>query len=263
MEHKLLSSALPELAMTGDHIGDEEGEVAALCDAVLGVIADIQALVVRDAPIGSRWTARHALGAQYLESPGDVHCPFVGGQDADTAAVEEFLTGHPHKPEPDRVLMTVLLTDVVCSTEHAAELGDRRWRKLLDAHDRACERELGRFGGQQIKHTGDGLFAAFSGPARAIRCALAIREALRDYGLEIRASIHAGECERRGRDLSGIAVHIAARIMALAEAGDVVVSRTVADLIAGSQIRLADCGEHELRGVRGSWRVYRVEVTHP
>jgi class 3 adenylate cyclase len=182
---------------------------------------------------------------------------------ANVAVVEEFRIAHTHQPEPDRVLVTVLFTDVVRSTERAAELGDRRWCELLDAHDRACERELDRFGGQQIKHTGDGLFAAFSRPARAIGCAIAIRDALRNHGLEIRASIHAGECERRGQDLSGIAVHIAARIMALAEAGDVVVSRTVADLIVGSQIGLADCGEHALRGVPGNWRVYRVEVTHP
>ncbi len=172
-----------------------------------------------------------------------------------------FPTGYAHASEAGRVLATVLFTDLVGSTERVAQLGDRRWRDLLDAHDTTCERELARFGGEGIKHTGDGLMAAFSSPARAIHCALTIRDSLREKGLEIRAGIHTGECERRGDDLSGIAVHIAARVMALAEAGDVVVSRTVADLIAGSEIGLGDCGEHALRGVPGSWRVYRVRVT--
>lgn len=207
----------------------------------------------------ARWIAEQIPDAQYLELCGEDHFPNLGDQDAVIAAVERFLTGRVREPEPDRVLQSVLLTDLVGSTERAARLGDERWRELLDVHDRVCERELERFAGRRVKHTGDGLLAAFDGPARAIACALAIREALRAEGLEIRAGVHTGECERRGQDLSGIAVHIAARIQALAQPGEVLVSRTVADLIAGSQIKLADRGEHKLRGVSGGWRVHRVE----
>lgn len=211
----------------------------------------------------ARWIAQQIPGAEYIELPGEDHFPNLGDRDAVIGAVERFLTGHAHQPEPDRVLQTVLFTDLVRSTERAAALGDRRWRDVLDLHDRVCQQQLERHGGRKVKHTGDGLLATLDGPARGIRCAVAIRDELRAHGLEIRAGLHTGECERRGHDISGIAVHIAARIQALAQPGEVLVSRTVADLIAGSQIELADRGEHDLRGVPGSWRVHRVEAVHP
>jgi class 3 adenylate cyclase len=204
----------------------------------------------------ARWMAAQIPGAEYIELPGEDHFPFVGDQDALVAAIERFLTGQTHEPPPERVLATVLFTDLVSSTERLTTLGDRRWREVLDAHDTACERELERFGGRRIKSTGDGLLAVFDGPARAIRCAGAILQALDGLGLHARAGLHTGECDRRGDDISGIAVNIAARITTLADPGEVLVSRTVNDLIAGSQIALVDRGEHELRGVPGSWRLF-------
>jgi pimeloyl-ACP methyl ester carboxylesterase len=207
----------------------------------------------------ARWIATQIPDAEYVELPGEDHYPFVGDRAAIVAAVERFLTGRTHPAQPDRVLATVLFTDLVSSTQRAAALGDRRWRELLDAHDSACAREIERFGGRWIEHTGDGVYAAFDGPARGIGCAVAIREALRGQGLEVRAGLHTGECERRGERLSGIAVHTAARVQGLAQPGEVLVSRTVSDLIAGSETVLVDRGEHELRGVPGAWRVYRVD----
>jgi DNA-binding SARP family transcriptional activator/class 3 adenylate cyclase len=206
----------------------------------------------------ARWIAAQIPDAEYLELAGEDHFPYLGDQDVVVTAIERFLARHTHAPPPDRLLATVLFTDIVSSTERRTTLGDRRWRELLEARDSVCERELGRFGGRRLEKTGDRMFAIFDGPARAIRCATAILQALRGLGLDVRAGLHTGECDRRGEDISGIAVDIAARITALAEPGELLVSRTVSDLIAGSQIALIDRGEHEFREVAAPWRVYSV-----
>jgi class 3 adenylate cyclase len=174
--------------------------------------------------------------------------------------VEEFLTGHRPAPNPDRILTTVLFTDIVNSTRRAADLGDQRWRDVLDHHDEVMRHQLDRFRGTEIKTTGDGFLAAFDGPARAVHCAVAASEAVRPIGLELRAGVHTGECVQRGTDLGGIGVHIGARVAALAEPNQVLVSRTVTDLVAGSGLEFADCGEHELKGVPGVWHLFAVEV---
>jgi class 3 adenylate cyclase len=157
------------------------------------------------------------------------------------------------------VLATVLFTDIVGSTERASELGDRRWRELLDAHDRSVRREITRFQGREIKATGDGFLAAFDGPARAIRCARAVTSAAAQLGLGVRSGLHTGECEVRGEDLAGLAVHIGSRVASLAHPGEVLVSGTVKDLVVGAGIEFADRGEHALKGVPGSWRLFAVE----
>ena len=174
--------------------------------------------------------------------------------------IEEFLTGARHQPAGDRYLATVLFADIVGSTAQAVALGDQRWRERLDLHDRAVERQLVRFGGRLIKTIGDGTLAAFDGPARAIHCGMAIRDALRQLGLEVRVGVHTGEVERRGDDVAGIAVHLAQRVQGLAQPGQILVSRTVVDLVVGSGIEFADQGEHELRGVPGMWRLFAVKV---
>jgi class 3 adenylate cyclase len=208
-----------------------------------------------------RYLADHIPGARWAELPGDFH---VGGQpganDDLLGEVEEFLTGaRVHaQPEADRVLATLLFTDIVGSTERAAALGDRRWRDLLNAHDAAVRRELVRARGREIKTTGDGFLAAFDGPARAIRCAQAIGAAATKLGLAVRAGVHTGECEVRGDDLAGIALHIGARLAALAEPGEILATGTVRDLVVGSGIAFADRGEQTLRGVPGVWRVFAV-----
>jgi class 3 adenylate cyclase len=195
--------------------------------------------------------------ARLVEVPGD-HLPFFAGADAVAAEIQEFLTGERDEVEPDRVLATVMFTDIVGSTERAAEVGDRRWHDLLDAHDAAVRRELSRFRGREINTTGDGFIASFDGPARAIHCAAAITKAVRDVGVDVRAGLHTGECEVRGDDLGGLAVHIAARVATLAAPGGVLVSGTVKDLVAGSGIQFEDRGEHELKGVPGTWRLFSV-----
>ena len=164
----------------------------------------------------------------------------------------------PAANEPDRVLSTVMFTDIVSSTERAAEMGDARWRELLDRHDAVVRQNLARHGGREVKTTGDGFLALFDGPARAIRCAVGIRDELRTMGIEVRAGIHAGEVELRGDDVGGIAVHIGARVASLGEAGDVMVSSTVKDLATGSGISLVDRGEHTLKGVPDRWRLFAV-----
>jgi class 3 adenylate cyclase len=156
------------------------------------------------------------------------------------------------------MLATVLFTDIVGSTEQASSQGDRSWRTVLENHDRAVERQLNRYGGQLVKNTGDGVMAVFDGPARAVQCAGAIREALQQIGLQIRAGIHTGEIERRGADIAGIAVHIAQRVQASAAPGQIRVSRTVVDLVAGSDLAFEDQGEHELKGVSGAWKLFSV-----
>jgi class 3 adenylate cyclase len=183
----------------------------------------------------------------------------VGDAEALLGEIEEFLTGTRAATETDRVLTTVLFTDIVDSTTRAASLGDRRWRELLDSHDAGVRRELARARGREIKTTGDGFVAAFDGPARAIRCALAISAGARQLGLDVRAGLHTGECEVRGDDLAGIAVHIGARVAEAASPTEVLVSGTVKDLVAGSGLRFVDRGTHSLHGVPGEWRLFAVE----
>ena len=209
---------------------------------------------------GGRYVADHIPDARFIELEGDDHWPWVHDPDEVCDHVEEFLTGRRTAPEPDRVLATVLFTDIVGSTERASELGDKRWRELLDAHDDATRAELSRFSGREVKTTGDGVLATFDGPARGIRCARAVSEAARRLGLEIRAGLHTGECELRNGDLGGIAVHIGARVMSEARAGEIVVSSTVKDLTVGSDIEFEDRGVHQLKGVPGDWRLFSVAV---
>jgi class 3 adenylate cyclase len=208
--------------------------------------------------VHGRYVAEHIPGARFIVLPGRDHWFFTDDADAILDHVEEFVTGVAPLDVSDRALATVLFTDIVGSTEHAARLGDRQWAKLLDEHDAVAGRVLDRFRGQKVNPTGDGMVATFDGPARAVRCAQAIRDGLRPLGIDVRAGLHTGEIERRGSDIGGIAVHIGARVSALAGPGEVLVSRTVTDLVAGSGIDFEDRGEHELKGVPGTWRVYAV-----
>ena len=170
--------------------------------------------------------------------------------------IEELITGVRHRPEPDRVLATVMFTDIVGSTESASKQGDRQWRELLNNFYAAVRKELAAFRGREVNTTGDGLLATFDGPARAIRCAGSIRERVRPLGLQVRTGLHTGECELIGNDVAGIAVHIGARVAATASPGEVLVSGTVKDLVAGSGLRFADRGTHSLKGVPGEWHLY-------
>ncbi len=203
-----------------------------------------------------RYLAQHIAHASYRELDGDDHMVFAGDTDTLLDEIEEFLTGVRPPATTDRVLVTVLFTDIVGSSERATDLGDERWRELLDAHDAVVRSQLARFRGREVNTTGDGFVATFDGPARAIRCAAEIVAALRPLGVEIRAGAHTGEVELRGDDIGGVAVHIAARVMSLAGPGEILVSRTVTDLVAGSGIHFEDRGESELRGIPGSWRVF-------
>ena len=207
---------------------------------------------------GARYLAERIRDARLIELPGDDHLPFVGDQGAILDEIEEFLTGVRRQPAIDRILATVLFTDIVGSTERAVKLGDREWRDLLDTHHAVVRRELGHWRGLEVDTAGDGFLATFDGPGRAIRCACAIRDAVRRIGLEVRAGVHTGECEVHGDTVAGIAVHVGARVSALASAGEVLVSSTVRDLVAGSGIEFDDRGEHELKGVPGRWRLYSV-----
>jgi pimeloyl-ACP methyl ester carboxylesterase len=208
-----------------------------------------------------RFLAKHIPRAKYVELPGEDH--LLQAFDPETLdrlidEIEEFITGARSGPEPDRVLLTVLFTDIVGSTERAAAIGDRRWRELLDGYLGVARRELERLRGREVDVAGDGLFAVFDGPARAIRCAGAIRDAVPALGLEVRAGLHTGECELAGSKVSGIAVHTGARIVAAARPQEVLVSQTVRDLVAGSGIRFDDRGSHVLKGVPGEWRLFAV-----
>ncbi len=194
--------------------------------------------------------------ARLVELDGVDHWPSVGDIKSITGEIEEFLTGERHEDIPDRVLATVLFTDIVDSTRHAAELGDRRWRDLLERHDEVTRSEVARFQGRVVKHTGDGVLATFDGPTRGLRCATALAERLPELGIDIRSGLHTGECEIRGDDIGGIAVHIGARIAALARAGEVLASGTVKDLVNGSGIAFQDRGLHSLKGVPGEWRLF-------
>ena len=203
-----------------------------------------------------RYLAARIPGARFVELAGDDHVPFVE-PDQVLDEVEEFLTGVRPAPVSDRVLATVLFTDLVGSTERATELGDAAWAALLAEHNGVMRRELARFEGEEIDTAGDGFFALFDGPARAIRCGLALRRALGELGLGVRAGVHTGEIERpRGDKPRGIAVHVGARIMSLGQAGDVLVSATTHDLVAGSGLEFEDRGEHVLKGVEGARRVF-------
>jgi class 3 adenylate cyclase len=206
-----------------------------------------------------RYVAERIPGSTFVELPGADHLMWTGDTDALLDEVEGFLTGVRRGPDPDRVLATVLFTDVVGSTETATRVGDRAWRSLLERHHQVVRRALARWRGREIDTAGDGFLATFDGPARAIRCAVAATEGIRELGLQIRAGLHTGEVEIAGGDVRGIAVHIGSRVAGLAGPGEVLVSRTVADLVAGSGIVLAERGEHELKGVSGTWLVYAVE----
>jgi class 3 adenylate cyclase len=195
-------------------------------------------------------------GAKYVELPGVDHMPWAGDAESVLGEVEEFLTGARSTPEPDRVLATVMFTDIVGSTERATELGDTRWRELLAEHQGSVRQELARFRGREVKALGDGYLATFDGPARAIRCGQAIADAARSSGLEVRIGLHSGEVEVIDDDVGGIAVHIAARVGALAGAGEVLVSSTVRDLVAGSGIGFEDRGARPLKGIPDEWRLF-------
>lgn len=218
-----------------------------------------------DEPIeAARWMAAQIPGAQFREAPGHIHMPYFGDSDFLLQEIEDFLTGiHAAggwaPPEPERVLATVLFTDVVDSTEKAIEMGDRRWRDVLQQHHALVRQQLARFRGRELDTAGDGFFAAFDGPARAIHCACAIAEAVHTLGLEVRAGLHTGECEAIDEKVGGIAVHIGARVAAQARPGEVLVSSTVRDLVAGSGIVFQDRGTATLKGIDEAWRLYAVE----
>jgi class 3 adenylate cyclase len=203
-----------------------------------------------------RWLAEHLPDARLVELPGEDHNPWYQDADITIGEIQKFLTGTRGSVEAERTLATVLFTDVVDSTRTAAELGDERWRQLLERHHRIVREAIVGFGGREVKSIGDGFMATFDGPARAIRCARAIVESSADAGLRVRAGVHTGECEVMGDDIGGIAVHIAARVSALAEPSEVLVSRTVKDLVAGSGIDFADRGTHTLKGVPDTWQLY-------
>jgi class 3 adenylate cyclase len=205
-----------------------------------------------------RYLAAHIPDARYVEIDTADHVPWAS--DADFAGeIEEFLTGARQTAPSDRLLATVLFSDIVGSTEQASALGDRAWRERLEQHDRAIDRQLGRFGGHLVKRMGDGILATFDGPARAVQCASAIRGAVLQLGLDVRIGVHAGEIELRDDDVAGIAVHLAQRVQSMAQPGEILVSRTVVDLVVGSDLRFDDRGEHEVRGMPGRWRLFAVE----
>jgi len=209
-------------------------------------------------PAHGRFIADHIVGARFVELPGADVVPYAGDGDGLVDEIQEFVTGDRYQPGADRLLATILFTDITESTATAAQMGDRRWSQVLADHDVLVRRQLGRFGGRLVKDTGDGMLATFDSPARAIRCALAIRDGAGHLGLQIRAGLHAGEVERRGEDVGGIAVHVAARIMAAADGGEVLTSGTVVDLVEGAGVTFADRGEHTLRGVPGARRLWMV-----
>jgi class 3 adenylate cyclase len=207
-----------------------------------------------------RYLADHISDARYVELPGDDHVPYAGDQDAIVDEIEEFLTGNRHEPDANRVLATVVFTDIVGSTDLAAAMGDRRWKDLLDEHDRAVRRQLERFRGREIKTIGDAFLITFDGPGRAIQCAAAIRDATKALGIDVRAGVHTGEIELRGDDIAGMAVHIGARVAALADAGEILVSSAVPPLVAGSNITFIERGEHDLKGVPGKWHLLAADL---
>jgi len=208
---------------------------------------------------GSRYLAERIPGAELVELSGPDHVPWLSDADIVVDEVEEFLTGARHAPEPERVLATVMFTDIVGASERAAGLGDRRWHDLLDSHHALIRRQLNHFRGREIDTAGDGFLATFDGPARAVRCASTISDGVRSLGIEVRAGLHTGECEMMGDKLAGIAVHIGSRVAALARPGEVLVSSTVKDLVAGSGLSFQDRGIQSLKGIPGEWRLFAVE----
>jgi len=218
------------------------------------LVVDVQA---------GRYLAEHISGATFIELPGDDHSPFTGSTAELLTLTREFLEEVSQEPswentQPERVLATVLFTDIVGSTAKAAELGDARWRALLEAHHSAIRRQLARYRGQEMDTAGDGFFATFDGPARAIRCALAIQEAIRPLGIELRTGLHTGECEQLDGKVGGIAVHIGARVAEDAAPNEVLVSSTVKDLVAGSGLEFEERASATLKGLPGEWRLYAV-----
>jgi class 3 adenylate cyclase/dienelactone hydrolase len=207
---------------------------------------------------GARYLARQIPGAKLVELEGPDHFPFAGDVEALIDEVESFLTGTRPTRTSDRRLLTVLFTDIVGSTRRAAELGDQRWRTLLERHNDIANAEIARHGGRVVKATGDGFLATFEGPARGIACARALTSAIATLGIEIRAGLHIGECERIGDDIGGMCVHLAARVCAVAAPGEVLVSRTIKDLVVGSGIEFSERGPHELKGVPGTWELFAV-----
>ena len=206
----------------------------------------------------ARYAAERIPGAKLVALPGQDIFVSAGDIEAIVSEIEEFLTGSLREREPDRVLATVLFTDIVGSTERAAALGDARWRDLLERHNELTRKQLTRHHGREVKTVGDGFLATFDGPARGVRCATAIAEEVRRLGIEVRAGLHTGECEVMGDDVGGMAVHIGSRVASRAGPGEVLVSGTVKDLVVGSGLEFADRGEHELKGVPGAWRLYEV-----
>jgi class 3 adenylate cyclase len=209
-------------------------------------------------PSMGRYVADNIPDAKYVELPGRNLYHFVEPWRESFQEIHRFLTGQQAEVDDDRVLATVLFTDIVDSTKRAVELGDRDWRALLDAHDAVVRAQLDRFRGREVNTSGDGFLATFDGPQRAIRCAMAIREAVHALGIEVRAGLHTGECELRGDDIGGIAVHIGARVSALAGPSDVLVSSTLRDLVIGSGLEFEDRGTHQLKGVPGDWHLFAV-----
>ena len=214
---------------------------------------------VGDAPETARFIAAKIPGARYIELPGSDHLPFTEDSESVARAVEEFVAGGLGSPESNRVLATVLFTDIVGSTERAASMGDAAWKQIVERHHAAIRQQLGLFRGKEHDTAGDGVFASFDGPARGVRCACAIADALRSLDIEVRAGLHTGECEVVGGKLGGIAVHIGARVAGKAGPGEVLVSSTVKDLVAGSGLRFADRGTTPLKGVEGDWHLYAVD----
>ena len=209
-------------------------------------------------PEWGKYVADHIPGAKYVELPGRNMYHFVEPWRESFQEIAQFLTGQQAEVADDRVLATVLFTDIVDSTRRAAEMGDRDWHALLDAHDAVVRSQLARFRGREVNTSGDGFLAMFDGPQRAIRCAMAIRDAVQALGIEVRAGLHTGECEVRGDDIGGIGVHIGARVSALAGPNDVLVSSTLRDLVIGSGLEFEERGAHELKGVPGEWRLFAV-----
>jgi class 3 adenylate cyclase len=207
-----------------------------------------------------RYIADHIPDATYVELPGADNLIWAGDQEAIVAEIQDFVTGIRPAPDPRRVLATVLFTDIVGSTRFAAHLGDGRWQRLLADPNRVLRRQLDRFDGHEIKVVGDGFLATFDGPARAVRCAIGIRDAVHELGLEVRAGLHVGEIEVLSDDIAGLAVHIGARVSALAGAGEVLVSSTIKDLVVGSGLAFDDRGSHELKGVPGKWSLFAVRA---
>jgi class 3 adenylate cyclase len=207
-------------------------------------------------PAHSGYMAKTIPHARYVPLAGDDHWPWAGDAEALLDEVQEFVTGERASPDPDRVLATILFIDVVSSTETAFDMGDRRWRDVLEQYYTLVRREFVRHRGTEVNRAGDGFLASFDGPARAVKCACAINDAVSQIGLQVRSGIHTGECERLGHDLGGVAVHIAARVLAAASPREVLVSSTVKDLVAGASLSFEDRGRHDLKGVPGTWRLF-------